>query len=807
MRKSDRRWLLAMTCCVWPWAAQPASAQAAQTPSAGTATPTSAADAGPEQEARTEAQTGDIIVTAQKREERLQDVPMSITAATGEQLKSLGVTNMEDLERVVPGLTINKTYYGLPVFFLRGVGFNDASLGTSPAVSVYADQLPIPFSAMARGATLDLERLEVLKGPQGTLFGQNSTGGLVNYIAAKPTDRLRAGFDLTVGRFHEVDAEAFISGPLSDTLSARLAVRNEYRGVWQRGYTIPQTLGRRDFRNGRLLIDWKPTNFIKVELLATGWQDKSDAQQAQFAAFEPLVPAPFGYPPGLALANFPVAPKDARAVAFDPNGDFVQNNRYYQFGGRIDVALSDRVNATSLTSYSRYKQKLPSEFDATTLRLGYDLDNGDIHSFSQELRFDGSMANERLKWMIGANYQKDRVFEQLIQDPLTTSAVAAPPFGGFRITGFRVENLQRIETKAVFGSLDIGLTDTLTIQGSARYTDQDRSFRGCARDLGDGQTAGAFASLSSLVTGRPTTIAPGACVTLGPNGESPAPIVTDTLNQDNVSWRGSVNWKPGADALVYVNVTKGYKAGSFSTFPYANSTLTKGISQESVLAYEAGAKVDALQRRVQLSGAIFYYDYHDKQLYGYVNIPALGGAFPGLVTIPKASVKGAEAAILVRPVEGLTLTANATYVDTKIKADPAVPIGPFNNPTSFVGQPFGNTPKWQGFADAEYRFGVSSDWHAYVGGSVTARSSTHGSLVSGAPAVAAKEAILKIPSYTLLDLRAGVESPDGVVRVEAFGHNVTNKFYIIGSTRGADTVARYTGLPVTYGVNLFYRFR
>ena len=739
-------------------------------------------------------EVGDIIVTAQKRSERLQDVPLSITAASGDQLKERGITSTEQLERLAPGFTFNKTLYGQPVFFIRGVGFNDTSLGVSPAVSIYMDQLPIPFSPMSRGTTLDLERVEVLKGPQGTLFGQNSTGGAINFIAAKPTSELKAGFDLTYGRFNQVDAEAFISGPISDTVSARLAVRNEYRGDWQKGYTTKETLGQKDFHNARLLVDWRPVDRIKVELLATGWQDRSDEQQAQFVKSIPLRTGPGAVPLPFPLGTFPSAPHDDRAAAWDPNRDYRQDNWFYQFGARVDAEVTDSINFTSLTSYSQFGQRIPTDFDTTTYPLSLNLVRGRIRSFAQEARFSGSLNDDRVKWMIGGNYQKDRVFEDIFTDAHSTSIML----------DFDVNNLQRIETKAAFGSLDVKLSNTLTAQGSVRYTDQDRDFAGCLRDAGDGNAAAFFGGFSTLLTGTPQTIAPGACATLGATGE-PLPIIKESLNENNVSWRGSLNWKPDTDTLVYANVTKGYKSGSFASIPYVNVQEAAPVKQESLLAYEVGAKASLFSKKLELSGAVFYYDYRDKQLNGYVIIPPLG-ALPALVTIPKSKVKGAELSAALRPLQGLTLSASATYVDTRIDKNPENPIGPIGNVASFVGQRFPVTPKWQGVVDAQYRFPVSSSLAAYVGSSVTYHSSTSGVLLSGDPAVAADEAFLKIRRYALLDLRAGVETQNGTWRVEAFGRNVTNKFYTSGVARNSDYVSQYTGMPATYGASLYFRY-
>ena len=818
MEGHNRRRLIALACSgVVPWVVQPAFAQTTtgQPGSSPTtsSTPTGAASAASGEDAQTagtqtdgarlpDAQAGDIIVTAQKRSERLQDVPMSITAADGAQLKTRGITSPDMLEKLVPGFTVNKTVYGTPVFFLRGVGFNDTTLGVSPAVAIYTDQLPIPFSAMARGTTLDLERVEVLKGPQGTLFGQNSTGGAVNFIAAKPTDQLAAGFDLTVGRFNEVDAEAFVSGPISDTISARIAVRNEYRDDWQRGYTIDQSIGQKDFHNGRLIVDWQPASRIRVELSATGWQDKSDSQQPQFIKYEPQKVGPGARPSEYPIASTPSAPRDDRAAAWDPDRSFQIDNYFYQFGGRVDIELTDEIDLTSLTSYARYGQNQPTDFDATIYPIGVNNDTGKIRSFSQELRLSGSAAADRIKWMIGGNYENDRAFERVITDPIRTSPAQIGPF---QFDRFLVDNLQKIETKAVFGSLDYRLTPTLTVQGAVRYTKQNRDFRGCLRDSGDGGVAGALGFLSTLLTGKPQTIAPGACVTLNTSGVA-VPIITNKLDEDNVSWRGSLNWEPNTDTLLYVNVTKGYKSGSFPNLPPLVVPEADPLPQESVLAYEAGTKLSFFSRKLQVTGAAFYYNYRDKQLAGSVIVQPLG-IVPGLVSIPKTTVKGGEVSVTMRPLEGFIVTASGTYVDTRIDRNPVNPTGPYGNIADFRGQSFANSPKWQGVVDAQYRFDLGTGTHPYMGVSISPRSSTNGVLLTGDPSVAAKEALLKIPGYTLVDLRAGVELQDGLLRIEAFGRNVTNKYYIVGSQRGADFVTRFTGMPATYGVSLYYRFK
>ena len=280
------------------------------------------------------------------------------------------------------------------------------------------------------------------------------------------------------------------------------------------------------------------------------------------------------------------------------------------------------------------------------------------------------------------------------------------------------------------------------------------------------------------------------------------PIITNKLNQDNVSWRGGVNWEPSANTLFYGNVTKGYKSGSFPTIPFINTTQASPVGQESVLAYEVGSKLGLFSHAVQLDGALFYYDYRNKQLNGYLLIPPFGPT-PGLVSIPKATVKGAELSATIRPFRGFTLTPSGTYVHSRIDRSPANAYDYNGLITDYRGLSFANTPKWQGVIDAQYRFPVSDTFDAYVGSSATYHSATYGVLKSRNVMT---DPLVRIPSYALLDLRAGVEAKSGVWRVEAFGRNVTDKFYIIGTNRNGDYYNRFTGLPATYGLSFYYRY-
>ena len=751
----------------------------------------------------------EIIVTAQKREEKLSDVPLSITAATGDQLANRGITDTSQLSKIVPGFTFQQSSYGTPVFAIRGIGFFDNSILAGPTVTTYIDQVPQPLSVMTRGSTLDLERVEVLKGPQGTLFGQNSTGGAINYIAAKPTDALKAGVDLGYGRFNEVIAGGFVSGPLSETVRARLAVRQEYMAGWQQSQTRPgDTLGRKRFSNGRLLLDWEPSDKVKFEFSASGWIDRSDGLAPQLLAFAAANPVtPLTQYVADAMNASPKNPGSARAADWTPGFDYARNDKYYLLSLRADWEISDVISLTSITAYSHLTTDRPVDTDGSAFDdFRFDIQNGRAKMFSQELRLNGELG--ALRWMIGGNYQNLTGSEyQIIDHFSTTDVVDLSPFGLPVYIQHSNSNYQKQRpiTKSVFASLDFAVTEQLRAYASARYSDERRRFEGCLGDSGRSPTATsvpirtAFGALSSVLSGSPTVVAPFGCLTFNDLTAKPG-LVRRNLNEDNVSWRVGLDWKPSEEMLLYVNATKGYKSGSFSIVPAIFESQFQPVTQEAVLAYDAGVKLSLADRRVQLTGAVFYYDYKNKQLLGFYDSGPFG-QLPKLINIPKSRVYGAEIEGTIRPVDGLVLSGGVTYVNSRVRSDPRapdVPLDPFAQPTSYIGEAFPNTPKWQAVLDAEYSFALNRSLNAVVGGSATHLSSSY--------AAFGESPIFLMPSYTVFDVRAGVESADERWRLQLWGRNIGNKLYLTNVQHLIDSVARTVGMPATYGVSLAYRY-
>ena len=352
---------------------------------------------------------------------------------------------------------------------MRGVGFNESSLGVYPAVSVYADQVPLPFPVTASHAAYDLERIEVLKGPQGTLFGQNSTGGAINYIVAKPTGSFEAGGDIVYGRFNTIEGNAYVSGLLSDTLGARLAVTGLNSDDWQRSNSRPNdTNGKQSYVAGRLILDFKPTDGLRMSLNLNAWRDKSDPQAQQRVAVRPQVPA---IATASVLANLAAAkfsPLDPRAADWstgvgEPRGD----RKFYQGALRIDADVASSVTLTSLTSYNDDRQTQTTDGDGLPLVL-FDLikNDGYIKSFNHELRV-GNSGKGAFRWVIGANYEKSHTFEN--QDLTYSDSTNNAP-AQFNVNRSGNTNDQRIENYAAFANGEYSITSQLTFKAGGRYT-------------------------------------------------------------------------------------------------------------------------------------------------------------------------------------------------------------------------------------------------------------------------------------------------------------------------------------------------
>ena len=756
-----------------------------------------------EQAEATSADTGiqEIVVTAQKREESLNKVGLTVNVLSADALRDRQISSLQDLTAAIPSMSYAESPTSSPVISLRGVGFFDTTLSASPAVSLYLNQVPLAYPIMASHGIFDLQRIEVLKGPQGILFGQNSTGGAINYIPTPPTKELAAGISATVGNYNQLTEEGYVSGPLSDTLRVRLSQRVDTASGWQRSLSRPSgpdsRNGRRRAYEGRVLVDFEPVKGTKFELSASGWLDKGQPQAAQLIGFNVQIPG-FGFP---GVLNSPIGStdnRDADWVAGVPKRD----NSFWQLSLRGDIAIAGDISLTSLTSYSKLKQREQIDFDGTPfIQELYNPLNGHIRSFFQELRLSNGGA-KTFRWTIGGNYSDDKVNQSTFY--VWHDASTAIAFGLYANGQLNFSVDQTTKSMAVFANAEYDLLPELTVKGGVRYNHSKLTTADCGQDTTPPYPLGQIFYGAGNYT-------PGACFPVNDLGVTYAGVAPgrpgrfiDAKNENTTSWKIGLDWKPAAGALVYANVSKGFKMGGFPWIGASVWSQFLKLKPESVVDYEVGAKLSLLNRRLQINAAAFWYDYRNKQLRAR-NIDPVWGNLDVVQNIPKSTVKGAELEITAVPVNGLTFTAAGSYTEGKIKEFSGVNAAGIV--ADFAGTNMPYSPKWNLSFDGQYKFPVRQGVSAFLGGTVTYRSSTI-SVVGGSTnppnATPQNITLFGIDPYTLVSLRAGVESDHW--RVAIWGKNVFNQYYWSTAYPAFDTITRYTGMPATYGVTAGYKF-
>jgi iron complex outermembrane receptor protein len=789
----------------------------------------------------------EVLVTAQKREEGANDIPLAIATYTGEDLVALGVSDTTDLGKLLPGFSYADGGFNTPIYTLRGVGFNENSQTASATVGVYIDEFNLPFPIMTKGSNLDLARVEVLKGPQGTLYGRNTTGGAINYIANKPSDSLIYGGSVGYSSYETSEANGFISGPLSESVSARLALRaiNSSEG-WQRSRTRHpssdayngkigrnlggeyqqfgyDTLGKVDKQSGRFSLSWLAADNIDISYHLDGWRDRSEPQALQVIAIESqnATLGAAGLHPE--VADYPVNDKDTQdnRAADWPNAgmEFRLNDSFYSTCVRVAWTLSADLEAVFLGSLGRF------ESDGSFIpQSGVDTVNTERNVFATtdyynlEWRLAGN-AHPDVFWQLGVNYSEDDVaeFQRLHHETVSIIfPVDAPNGDGVagldNRSGFGGNQLA--EVAAVFFHTEWALADDWTLSGGARYTDESRKFNGCGQDVNVGDEpgadqdspgaqdegvglAGAFSGISLLQSPLagylPGTAEQGGCFTLDNETRQPGRYFGE-LSEDNVSGRLSLDWRFAEDMLAFVALSRGFKSGSFPVINISDSVQFEPVTQEQLDALEIGGKLTLLDKTMQLNASVFDYRYKDKQLVTNFRDPVFG-ALPILRNAPKSTVRGAELDLKYTPIEGLYLSLAAAYLDTEVEE--FVSGDSNGDEFDFAGKPFNYSPRWEYTLLLDYVLPVFERYELSLGIDYSYSGETNASLE--------QDERFFIDDYGLINARLGFGPAVGPWQLMLWGRNLGDEYYYNNVTNQLDTIGRYTGMPVTYGITLSWQ--
>lgn len=745
-----------------------------------------------------QADGGDIVVTAQRRAQTASSVGLAITAISGEALAEKGINSAEDLWRAVPGLVVKDAGFGVPNYTLRGVGFENYFVNSSSTVGLYANEIAIPYPAMSRGAFFDLERVEVLKGPQGDLYGRNTTAGQINFIDRKPTHELTAGGQFEFGRFNEVNAQAYVGGPLAQRVQMRLSGVVNFSNGWQRSLSRPdeKPLGAKDqvALRGQLNFDLGPDSTL---LLRGHWnRDKGDG-----LALTPVN----GRLLGLAAAQRNVtrgAPVlfstgNNRAADWSPAFRPSRDNEAKGVSGTLNLGLGG-VNLTAISAYDKFRRDEFNDLDGSPANDSNSHNISHIEAFSQEVRLANAAPDAPVQWIVGGYYSHDRIDEDY------RFFMPDSSFGyGMGIRALNTRYRQKTSSLAGFAHVEAELAEGLRLVGGARYTREKRSFAGCTYDLDGSLTSFVNRILIPVVIRAnglpvPANMVPGGCSVYDDRVGSPTygtfADAEERARTRKWMWKAGVEFDAAPDVLLYADVSTGFKSGGFNG---ANANLKSQQSNyrpEELTAYEAGVKANLRNAGLYLDASAFYYDYKDKQTNG--TAVTFVGNITGITNIPKSRIFGIDATARWTPFSGAALEASGTYLDSKIRRWQAVsPNSAYPRTITFdaSGQVLPNTPKWTLAISPSYAFAVGGDRQIKLAADYYYRSRTRG---IGA-------VFQDIPGYGLANGEISYGPEDGRWTVAVWGENVFNKYYYnFAGLPGNSNYVRAVGTPATYGVRL-----
>lgn len=714
---------------------------AAQAQGAADAAPTAAGPAS----AISPASLEEVVITAQRRAERLQDVPIAVAAVTADQLEASGVRSTLDLAVTTPGLQMNESA-GFLLPSLRGVGTQATGPGIENPVAIYIDGVYLASQTASVLTLNNVERVEVLKGPQGTLFGRNSTGGVIQVITRKPSHTFGGSLGVSYGNYGTLSGNVYLTGGLTDNLAIDFAGSVLTQAE---GYGVNIVTGK-DFNRAdidmayRTKLLFEPSDRTSIEVAADYFKNKGSS-----ASFRPGV-----LPNGLN----PSAPV--------PTGDYngsqdVNPIRLSEGGGaslKIRQDLGDAASFVSITAYRASKLRYDIDYDFSAAPMLASGATTNDRQFSQELQLL-SQGEGKLKWIVGAFYFDG----EGNNDPKSNRA-------GFPLTPGPSDVLDQrtypeITTKsyAAFGQLSYALASGTNVTAGLRYTDEERNLTATSLNLFNG---------SEL----PPSFAP----------------VNQSASASKLTWRLSVDQKFGDDIMAYASYNRGFKSGGFS----ADTPTLPSFRPEQLDAYEVGLKTQLFDRRLRFNASAFYYDYKNIQIstYDLGSLILLNGA--------AARIYGLEFDFEARPTAGLILAGGLTALDPEFTDFPNAPFfkgcaagEPLPCPRSAAGLTLPQQSKLTGNMSATYERPLSF-------ATLTLNASYYynsGFFVDAGHTD-------KQESYEMVGASIGLLFDDGRYALRAWGRNLTDSHVIRQEAFAAVGSAVSYGAPRTYGLTVEARF-
>ena len=739
----------------------------------------------------------EVVVTARKATERLQDVPVAVTALGGARLLENGHIRIEDVNQLAPSTNVIVTNGRQTSFTIRGLGANPANDGLESSTGVFLDGVYLGRPGMAAMDFIDIQQIEILRGPQGTLYGKNTTAGAINITTALPSFDPGLLAQATLGNYNYQQYQASATGPLAEGLAGRLTAYSTTRGGIVDNVTLGEKTGTLDRRGVRGQLLYEAGDTFSARLVAEyNREQQSGGGGGTITSWGANVPA----------LQAKLQALGAR-IAVDPDGLTTAAERHNATGARQSAAsaelnwrFGDGFKLTSISAFRRWDY----ESDGDTDNISAEVTTGGVRirdkQWSQELRL-ALPQNERFDAVVGAYYFAQR----LEADSQTTYGVdAAAALSGVpnaqlptvarsspTVAALLAYNNSRwnvlanpsTDSYAGFGQATLHLSPAWNVTGGLRVTHERKR-----------ETVSRVNPVDRY-TGRPV---PGLA------SQTVAPISV-AAKDTAVSYLLSTDYRISPDVMVYALISRGQKAGGVNAALPARGLGASSlvVRPETAMNYEAGLKSEFFERRLAVNLSLFRTDVEDYQA-SYLT-SANGATLQYLTNVGDVRTQGAEAEATLRPFAGLTLNGFVGYTDAKYLSYTNAPCPIEVAGRSFcdlTGQQIAGAPKWTAGVNGAYEHQLSGALIAYASGEYSWRSEYFTSLDNSRYSVTG--------GYGLLNLRVGLRSEDGRWDIAAWGKNVTdvhlatNAFNFNSLLPGIYVVS--VGDPATYGVTLRARF-
>ena len=742
----------------------------------------------------------EIVVTAQKRVENLQQVPISAQVISSQYLAEQNYNSLADLTQTVPGVNISSQGWS-DSLVIRGIGSGAGAGGDTDldqSVATFDDDIYHGRSKLSGATFLDLDRIEILKGPQSTFFGNNAIAGALNIVTKKPDDTFDATGRLLYGQFGQYAAEGAVNVPITDTLSARLAVMRNGQSGWIENVDTGREASDENNEAARLTLLFKPDGDLDATLKIEGSENRTSgtsfAEPVQFVncpPAAPLTPSSVGSYCGQALAlHLPIGLNSNENSGLPGQGSYlstvedVLTVNYRQWGHTF----------TSISGYYNYTNDM--DWDVANLPTPtYTADQHErYHQFSQELRV-ASPTDQPVQYLAGVYFQSDDLVSDedvnlFFLDPLIDAVPPLEPLAPYTPIGLQIHPSLEEKIYSAFGSLNWHVTDRLNLSAGLRASEVIKS----------GEFTNVLVGGSKQVYGGGTQLPPPlealASAVIFPVGTSPPLDRTDKALMPSAG----IQYQVIPDAMAYFSYSKGFKAGGYNVATPLPPSLAVGFGPEHVNAYELGIKSEWFDRTVLLNADVFRSDYTDLQVTaGYFN-PALNAGEAIIQNAAASRSQGIEMAAQWAITKDLRLSANVTYLDSYYVSYPSATqttlqafcsgsyvlpyCSQFPNPvpqfTNRSGEQTPFAPRWSGTVTGSYSILLPGDYKFTTTVSPYFTSSYNEQ----------DPYLLGTPAYVQVDARLTFESPDRRWALDLIGKNLTDRVIVISGNGTVDTAEK-----------------